>query len=204
MAKPNEPKTIAEYIDCLSHLEANTSKLYNDIAEKTEMPLVKAHFQEIAIDSQKHHNILQGVSKSICVKNQCNRKECGEKIGQSWEITNKVQKEIGKINKIDSENLSWLIEKLGYFESIMGEEYYIFVQLKTIQILVNEINKQYNIDLSSIKSIFNNIIKDEDHHRELLEIVRQLVTKKEKEEDNSPAVKYQNPDAWNQAMPNTF
>jgi hypothetical protein len=30
------------------------------------------------------------------------------------------------------------------------------------------------------------------------------VTKKEKEEDNSPAVKYQNPDAWNQAMPNTF
>jgi rubrerythrin len=203
MANQNTPKTIAEYIQGLSKLESTTSKLYKEIAEKTDMPLVKALFQEIAIDSQKHYTILKGVSESI-KQTDVSPKECLEKIGASWSIIEKAQKEIAKIDKIGPENMHWLVKQLAYFESLMGEEYYIFIQLRTLEILVKEINTQYNIDLNSTKKLFSKIIEDEDHHRELLETIKNLVTKKEKEEDDSPAVKYQNPDSWSRPMPTTY
>jgi rubrerythrin len=203
MAKQNESKTIAEYIQCLSKLEDATSTLYKTIAEKTDIPLVKTLFREIAIDSQKHCIVLEGVSESIA-KTDVNPKDCGKKIGQSWNLMEKTQKELSKIERIDAQHLQWLVGQLAYFESIMGEEYYIFVQLKTLEILVKQINAKYNIDLNSTKRLFSKIIEDEDHHRELLETIKELVTKKEKEEDNSPAVKYQNPDSWSRPMPTTY
>lgn len=203
MTKQDDPKTIAQYIQCLSKLESSTSQLYNNIAKKIEHPLVKALFQEIAIDSQKHYTILEGISKSIA-QVDVNPKECDNKIGESWSIIEKAQKEIGKMEKIDASNINWLVKQLSYFESIMGEEYYIFVQLKTLEILIKEINSQYKIDLQNAKKLFSKIIEDEDHHRELLETIHKMVAQEEKDTDNSPAVKYQNPDAWSQAMPSTY
>lgn len=70
--------------------------------------------------------------------------------------------------------MSELSAKLKIFESIMDEEYYIFVQLKTLELMVKEINQMYNIDLRSAKSIFINIISDEDRHREILETIERL------------------------------
>jgi rubrerythrin len=202
MEQLNEPKTIAEYINCLSSLESNTGLLYSNIANKVEMPFVKSLFQEIAIDSQKHAVILKGISESIA-QPKGTMKDCGKKIGDSWKIMAKIQERIAKKTKIQQEDLQWLSEELSFFESIMGEEYYIFVQLKTLQVLVKEINKQYNIDLGQTKNLFTKIIEDEDHHRELLETIKGLVTKKETETDNSPVVRYMNPDSWSRPMPSS-
>ena len=193
-----EPQTLADYIDCLSLLESSTSLLYNTIADKVELPLVKSLFKEIAIDSHKHSVILKGVSESIA-HSEGAQKECEKKIGESWRMINRLQKEVSKINKINAEDLPELSAKLKIFESIMGEEYYIFVQLKTLDFMVKEINQMYNIDLSSAKSIFTNIISDEDRHREILGTIERLITKQEAA-DNSPIVRYQNPDAWNKPL----
>jgi nanoRNase/pAp phosphatase (c-di-AMP/oligoRNAs hydrolase) len=51
-------------------------------------------------------------------------------------------------------NLPQLAEKLEILESEMGEEYYQFVQLKTLKFMVKEINQIYNIDLGSVKKDF--------------------------------------------------
>ena len=193
-----EPQTLADYIDCLSLLESSTSLLYNTIADKVELPLVKTLFKEIAIDSHKHSVILKGVSESIA-HSEGAQKECEKKIGESWRVINRLQKEVSKINKINAEDLPELSAKLKIFESIMGEEYYIFVQLKTLDFMVKEINQMYNIDLSSAKSIFINIISDEERHREILGTIERLITKQEAT-DNSPIVRYQNPDAWNKPL----
>ena len=122
-----------------------------------------------------------------------------KKIGESWRMITKLQKEVSKINEINSDDLPELSAKLKIFESIMGEEYYIFVQLKTLDFMVKEINQMYNIDLSSAKSIFINIISDEDRHREILGTIERLVTKEEAA-GNSPILRYQNPDAWNKPL----
>jgi rubrerythrin len=203
MPKQNEAQTMAEYMKCLSSLETSTADLYKEIADKTDMPLVKSLFMQISIDSQKHSVILEGVSQSIA-PTKGDKKVCEQKMGKSFEFVNKAQKEITKIKKIDEKNLSWLVEKLSFFESVMGEDYYMFTQLHSLQILVKKINEDYNIDLTSTKHLFTKIIQDEDHHRELLEIIRGLVVKKEVENDNSPVVRYQNPDSWSRPMPTDY
>jgi rubrerythrin len=194
--KQNDPRNLAEFISCLSTLENNSSLLYSGMAEKIDMPLIKALFEEIALDSHKHSLILKGVGETIA-KSETKEKECEKKIGGTWRMVDKLQKEIAKMKKISAEDLPELSDKLTFLESIMGEEYYIFVQLKTLHAMMKEINQIYNIDLGSAKNIFMNIINDEERHREILQTVRQMVTKKEEDEVSSnPMVKYQNPDAW--------
>jgi rubrerythrin len=201
MTKSNDPKTFAEYINCLSILENFTSKLYRDISEKVDLPLVKSLLVEIALDSQKHSVILRGVSVSIA-QSKGGQKDCEKKIGETWRMLSNLQKEIAKTDMINEDNFPLLSEKLSLLESTIGEEYYVFVQLKTLELMMKEINQMYNINLSSAKSIFMNIIHDEDHHREIIETIKQLITKKEPA-NNAPKVKFQNPDAWSRPMPSS-
>jgi rubrerythrin len=70
------------------------------------------------------------------------------------------------------------------------------VQLSTLELLVNEINKNYDVDLGSLKTVFTGIINDEEHHRELLGKARELIENRREKPVSAPFVKYQNPDAW--------
>ena len=98
---------------------------------------------------------------------------------------------------------SELLPKLTALESSLGEEYYIFVQMKTLQLMAKEINQLYGVDLEKIKKVFESIIRDEEHHREILATIKDIVSKKLTKKDNTPKVKYQNPDAWIQPLPPT-
>ncbi len=85
----------------------------------------------------------------------------------------------------------------------MGEEYYLLVQMKTLERMTKIINEQYSIDLTKMKKIFLKIIRDEERHIEILETIKQMTTEKE-EPSNTPFVKFQNPDAWFQAAPISY
>jgi hypothetical protein len=88
-----------------------------------------------------------------------------------------------------------LSEILITLESEMSEEYYILVQMKTLERMTSLINEEYSVDLTKVKSIFFKIIKDEERPIEILETIKQLTTEKE-QTNNSAFVKFQNPDAW--------
>jgi rubrerythrin len=201
MATSNDPKTLASFINCLSLLEENTHLLYKELADNVEAPLVRSFLLQIAIDSQKHSIALKGVAESIA-KPDGNMKECEKKIGESWRIVETLLKDIREKKKIPPGDFPKLVEKLTILESILGEEYYMFVKLKTLELMMKEINQIYNIDLGSVKKIFLNIIRDEETHRELLEKIKTLVTSETKL-DTAPVVKYQNPDAWSRPLPDT-
>ena len=68
--------------------------------------------------------------------------------------------------------------------------------MKTLQLMTKEINQIYSINLMNIKGIFESIIKDEEHHREILAKIKDIIDEKPTSQDNTPKVKYQNPDAW--------
>lgn len=191
----NDPKAIAELLHCLSAFEENIYQLYGDIASKTEMPFIRSLFEQISIDSHKHSVILRGISEGIAVT-KTNLKECEKKMGETWKRLAITQKEIAKIGRINDQNLPWLTEKLAHFESAMGEEYFIFIQLKTLHLLVKEINQKYNIDLSHTKSLFDSIINDENHHREILETIKCLVENRGKENDVSIVGRYESLDSY--------
>ena len=195
------PRTISEYMICLSILESQTSLLYKNISDKIEAPLIKTLLKEIEMDSQKHSMLLKGVSESIA-KPKGNQKGCS-KSSETLQTTERLLKEVAGIKRISSEDLIQLSETLETLESAMSEEYYMLVQMKTLQMMMKEINQIYNIDLYNVKDIFMSIINDEDHHREILETIKQMIAKQE-QASNAPFVKFQNPDAWSQPAPSDF
>jgi rubrerythrin len=201
MTKNNNPKTLANFINCLSLLENNTFLLYKNIADKVEEPLVRSFLLQIATDSKKHSITLKGVAESIA-KPEGKLRDCEESISETWRIVDTLLREVKEKTKIPADDFPKLTEKLTVLESIMGEEYYMYVQLKTLELMVKQINQIYNIDLGSVKKIFLNIIRDEETHRELLEKIKTLITPKDKM-DNAPLVKYQNPDSWSRPLPSS-
>ena len=79
---------------------------------------------------------------------------------------------------------------------MLGEEYSFFVPLKTLELLVKEIDKNYDVDLGSLKTIFGGIIDGEERHRELIEKIRGILESQRKKPATSPFVQYKNPDVW--------
>src|SRR5208283_3096115 len=99
----------------------------------------------IAQDSSKHSTLLKGVSNSIA-RLEVKTKDCANNLGPVWLTVNNYLKEV--TTKKESElSMADLFEKLITLESNLGEEYYIFVQMQTLQHLTKEINQHYNVNL---------------------------------------------------------
>lgn len=198
----NNPKVIAKYIHCLSILEDKTSVLYENLAERVEPPLIKSLLLSISKDSSKHSTLLKGIADSISDSKQ-KAKDCAKNLGEVWNTVSNYVKEMNRRERISKVYFSELLPVLMALESSLGEEYYIFVQMKTLQLMVKEINRSYNINLDKIKNVFESIIRDEEHHREILATIKDIITEDSVEQDNTPKVKYQNPDAWIHSLPPT-
>ena len=197
----NEAYKIAEFLNCQSILENQTSLLYGALCDKVDTPLVKTLLKEIELDSQKHSMMLNGVSNSFG-QPKGKIKECQRNIPMLKTITNFI-KDLEKIKRVSSEDLWKLSEILVTLESQMGEEYYMLIQMQTLERMTAFINKKYSVDLTKIKKIFLKIITDEERHIEILETINQL-TAENKQVSNAPFVKFQNPNAWFQAAPISY
>ncbi len=195
----NDSKTMASYISCLSKLEYNTALLYRSLSEKNENSIAKTLLLSIAQDSSKHSTLLKGVSDSIASV-EVKTKDCAKNLGPVWLTVNNCLNEVTS-KKQGELSMADLFEKLITLESNLGEEYYIFVQMQTLQHLTKEINQRYNINLNNVKNIFESIIKDENHHIELIGTLKELAKPKEKDLDNTPIVRYQSPDSWRDYSP---
>jgi hypothetical protein len=202
MAKMNNPKVIAKYIHCLSILEDKTALLYKNLSVRVEPPLIKSLLLSISKDSSKHSTLLKGVAASVSDSKQ-KAKDCAMNLGKVWNIVSDYINEMNGEERIGKVYFSELLPKLMVLESSLGEEYYMFVQMKTLQLMVKEINQLYNIDLDKIKNVFESIIRDEEHHREILATIKEIIGEDLEKRDNAPKVKYQHPDAWVHSLPPT-
>jgi len=201
MVKINH-ETIVDFLHCASILEERTYLLYKNLADKVDIPLVNSLLLHIAYDSQKHSAILKGISGSIAKPKKPSR-NCEKKLfGPTWTYIQRLAEEIAREKRMPKENISSLIKKLMILESTVGEEYYILVQLKTLEYMTREIRETYNVDLEDLKDILETIIRDEETHRELLSKMKKILLGKEKQtEDEAPQVKYKSPDSWTAHIP---
>jgi rubrerythrin len=196
-------ESVVDFLHCASVLEERAYLLYKSLADKVNLPLVNSLLRHIAYDSRKHSVILKGISESIA-KPKKQPKDCEKKLflGGPWTVIERLARDIDREKTIPKEKMSSLIRKLMLLESTVSEEYYILVQLKTLQYLTEEIRETYNVDLEDLKDVLETIIRDEETHRELLSKMKKILVGKEKQkEDKTPKFKYQNPDAWSRVMP---
>ena len=202
MAKMKQ-ESIVDFLHCASVLEERAYLLYKRLADKVDIPLVNSLMLHIAYDSRKHSVILKGISESIA-KPKKQPKNCEKKLflGGPWTVIENLARDIDREKTIPKKNMSSLIKKLMLLESTVGEEYYILVQLKTLQYMTKEIREIYNVDLEDLKDVLGTIIRDEETHRELLSKMKKILIGKEKQKaDRTPQFKYQNPDAWSKVLP---
>jgi rubrerythrin len=199
LTNKNDPKSLAIFINCLSVLEDETARLYKKLSAKVEHPLFKSLLFSIAQDSTKHGALLKGVADSVMTIS--GKPKNLEKLGDSWHVVASLNKQIESKKIFSDEDFVELSWKLAYLESSVGEEYYMFVQLKTLERMMREINQIYRIDLGSVKKLFTHIINDEERHREIIETIRATLEKKQEAEESKkivtpPLVKYTSPDNW--------
>jgi rubrerythrin len=188
----NKAAQMAGYVGCLSLLEYNTALLYEKLSEKTKIPLAKSLLLSISQDSLKHSLLLRGVNESLSAS-KVKDKECSKMLGQIWQNVNSYLNEVTAKEELSMQDF---YDKLVSLESIMAEEYYVLVQMQTLAHLTKEINELYSIDLEQVKGIFESIIRDEEHHRELLATVKDLSGPEKEVDDLTPIIKYLHPDGW--------
>lgn len=172
-----DEKDIAKLLLCSSILEEKVFEIYKRLSEKVRHPLVKALFAYIAYDSRKHSVFLKGIDDSI-TRLEITVETCVEEgiLGDEiWKTVKDVSEEISKEETLDDNKVIILIDRLTDFESVISEEYFILVQLKTLEFIAEEIHQRYDVDLESWKDIFERIIKDEESHREILLRVKNLM-----------------------------
>ncbi|MEM2099529.1 MAG: hypothetical protein QXU99_07320 [Candidatus Bathyarchaeia archaeon] len=160
----------------MSILESEVSQLYDMLASKVEQPLIKSLLLYIAVDSKKHAVTLKTVSESIA-KSEVALHECEKMLGEIWHVSSDFHKEISAIKRISEEELTEFAERLTMLEGLFGEEYHMFVQLKTLTLISKEISQLYNVNIEQLKSVFSLIIEDEEHHREILGKIKEAIRK---------------------------
>jgi rubrerythrin len=196
--------SIADFLHCASILEERAYLLYKSLADKVDLPLINSLLLHIAYDSRKHSVLLKGISKSIA-KPKKQSKDCQKNLffGGTWTVIERLAEEIATKERMPKEHISSLVEKLMLLERTVGEEYYILVQLKTLDYMTREIRETYNVDLEDMKDILETIISDEETHRKLLAKMKKILIGKEKQaaEDQAPQFKYQTPDSWTEHIP---
>ena len=200
----NKPEDIADFLKYSSFLEEKTSLLYHSLADKVDLPLIKSMLLHIAYDSQKHSAMLNGVCTSIG-GSKITTKDCEKKASITWKVIEDLMHEISSEKNIPKDTVPSLVKKLALLESNFGEEYFILVQMKTLEYMTREIHEMYNVQLQDMKNVFEAIIRDEETHKELLlKMERFLVKDKKKAKETKPLLKYQNPDAWSKPLPGSI
>ena len=194
--KKSKRNNIADSLWCDSVFEERTYLLYKDLANSVDLPFIKSLLLHIAYDSQKHSAILTGISQSIG-GSKVKAKDCEKKLRSSWKVIDDISFEIANEKKALVDSLSSLAKKLSLLESAMGEEYYALARMKTLQAMTALIRESYNVNLEDLRDVFETIIKDEEIHLELLAKMKKFLAGQQvKKVDTTPAVRYENPNAW--------
>ena len=182
---------IERQILSLGLMERELYQLYSNLSEKVEDLAAKALFAYIATDSLKHSTILVTIIEEVG-GSKVREQDCDANIRYNIDLITSLSKDVSKRQMIDREELISLIDTLAGFESLLYDEYSRAFHLETTQFTKDEINKSQETDLD----IFSLIVNDEDLHKRILLSIVNSCDKTLDFKNNTPVVKYQNPDSW--------
>lgn len=173
-----DPACLRGLLCSLSEFEYKTALIYKSIADRVDFPLIKSLLFEIYLDSLKHYHLLNGVAESMLKAGEAT-KQSPVKIGREWNTIETYLADFLEKDRITDADLPELAEKLTLFESVMGEEYDIFIKIKSLEVFAKEIKQTYNVALDNVHNIFMGIIDDEEHHQEILANIRDIINQNE-------------------------
>lgn len=202
---------VAKRLQCLGILEKYKALVYSKVADAFEQPFAKSLLLSVSQDGTTHATLLRGIASSIS-DSKPKIDDCAETIGKLYGLVGDCVNELtnGTKRKLD---FSRLTHTLASLENALGEEYSGFMQGKNMRLIAKGISLSCEVNVESLKNIFESILTDQQHHCRRLKtlegmvqesrVEQPLVLRREKpaERSSTPEVKYQNPDAWTCALP---
>lgn len=186
----------------MGFFEKSVSLLYEDIARRVWLPLIEALILEISQDSQKHYTMLKALAESL-PKTDNNSKDYINTIGETWCTIEKFRREITETQSLSEDEIMQLSSQLMPLENTLVDEYKVFLEPETLQMLTTELKRIYRIETDTVKTIFAEIIADEEHHKRILATTKAIIDwrtlvdwRATKKADSAPEVQFRNPDAW--------
>jgi hypothetical protein len=177
-------KTSAEdflsYLSSLGMLEINVSLLYRAIAEKTVDSNAKRHLLKISKDSAEHSKLLKGVANFVKIPDQISKPNQGKK-AEAMERTDKLRTKVQALSRISGIEFSELFEELVSLQNSLSEEY---MNLTEVSLPL------------ALEGMISGMSSDEEQHQKILVTVKFIVSPDKAERENTPVVKYTNPDNW--------
>ena len=198
MSRENDLKEIVNSLKCLIVFENKTWLLYQNLAERIDSALIKSLLLHISLDSQKHSTVLKGIAINM-PKTNWTPADLPKKMGETWRSMDDFQVELSDVEIIPEEALVELLDQLTSLETQLAEEYDLLVQINTLELFSEQLSKIYRINLETLKIILLEIMHDEEYHKEILNIIANALEKDKVIEfvDNTPKVRFRNPDGWN-------
>jgi hypothetical protein len=203
MGKANDLLGFMNSLKCLIVFEKKTCSLYEDVAEGVNSPLIKSLLLYISLDCQKHSTVLRGISLSM-PRNSWKPAELPKATSEALRSIDAFQIELSNVSAIPKGNMSSLCAQLTSLADSLAAEYNSLLQLNILECLSMELSNSYKMSLESLKTILLEFLHEEEYHREILAMVMCFLEGKDKEEiDNTPTVRFRDPDCWSRPTPMT-
>jgi len=190
-------KNSTRHLLCCSGLEEETFHLYQCVAKKMNNPELRSLVVNIAYDSMKHSRTIKELLKTV-EKTEINLKDCKQNWSGLWKEILDVSEQVSRLENINDEEFCEIFKGLTELEDCLIEGYCFLLESKVPQCLADELGRFTPINLDCLNKIFDGIIDDKQRHREtLIEIGYCFAAENSiKAKNSTPAVRYQNPDAW--------
>ena len=176
MTQFKDEKNLARFLQCSSILEGRVANAYKHLADRVENNTVKSLLQIIIHDTSKHSEILRDIGNTIA-RLDVNVEDCERTWGEVWKtlITDSMQ-ELFQKNKITNKDFASHIDAMKNLENYVAEEYLTTLHIMSVKLIA----QQYDIDLGNYNTILEWIVEDEKRHEQILNMIKNIITKQEK------------------------
>ena len=203
MGNENDLLGFMNSLKCLIVFEKKTCSLYEDVAEGVNSPLIKSLLLHISLDCQKHSTVLRGISLSMPT-NSCKPAELPKATSEALRSIDAFQIELSNLNAIPEGDMPSLCAQLTSLADSLAAEYNSLLQLSILECFSMELSNSSKMSLENLKTILLEFLHEEEYHREILTMVVGFLEEKDQEEiDNTPTVRFRNPDGWSRPTPMT-
>jgi hypothetical protein len=194
----------AQYLKGCSSIETQAFKLYETLSKKINHP-ESSFILGFAYDSIKNAKIIQAMLQAIDIpeEDKDNKKTVSLLASEIYAFSRRIE----KINSIEQRSLIEIFKELVRLEDLISNLYSEYLESSYPKILAEEMAQLVTIDYENFKKIFEGFVAEKQSHREtMIETIYCIGAKEaERNKNSTPAVKYQNPDAWvNQSTLNVF
>lgn len=164
---------LGKFLYCSSVLERMVAEAYEHIAQLIGDKVIEGLLKYVARDSFKHAECFRLMAELFSHGIDICTEDCVKVWGESWLATIKEAEKICKKSDIGPTDLKSLISGLERIEGLAAEEYLTILHAK----LIGFMTEDENVNFGLLRTVLNWIVEDEERHKRIIEIIRDLLSK---------------------------